>query len=196
MRATRRGFIGAVGLSLAGCGLGNVAPAPTELDLGGPPPAPPAEASWRFDAIVLPAFNQAKLLGTEDVVWRLGADGRLNRYATYRWRVAPATLVRQRLFERLSRHGAVLTESINAEMPQLRVTLMQFEQVYAPDGSSNQGIITLQAVLVRNGKVLGQFLGTDSEMATANTAAAGAQALRQATDRLLDRLMQWLSKEL
>jgi hypothetical protein len=44
--------------------------------------------------------------------------------------------------------------------------------------------------------VLGQFLGTEGQQAGANTAPAGAAALRMATDRLLDRLVQWLSKHL
>jgi cholesterol transport system auxiliary component len=103
-------------------------------------------------------------------------------------------MVRERLFDRLSEHGPVLAESINAEMPQLRVTLTQFVQVYAADGSSNDGVVGLQAVLVRDGKVLAQFRATESQRATENTAPAGAAALRTATDRLIDRLLQWLSK--
>lgn len=195
MHARRQWLLGALSLSLAGCGIGSVAPAPTTLDLGSPPlPASPAQG--HFEAIVLPSFNAARILGYEDIIWRLGNDGPPNRYATYRWSAPPARLVRERLFQRLSLHGAVLTESINAQMPQLRVTLMQFEQVYALDGSSNAGVVTLQAVLVRDGEVLGQFLGTEQQPALANTAPAGAAALRTATDRLLERLTQWLSDEL
>lgn len=194
MRSRRRWLMGALSLPLAGCSLGKVAPAPTELDLGSPPTAQPI--SWQFKAIALPAFNQAKQLGFEDVIWRLGADGPPNRYATYRWSAPPARLVRERLFEQLSLHGAVLTEAINADMPQLRVTLMQFEQIYASDGAGNEALVTLQAVLVRDGQVLGQFLGTERELARANSAPAGAVALRSATDRLIGRLMQWLSNKL
>jgi cholesterol transport system auxiliary component len=196
MHARRQWLLGALALPLAGCGLGKVVPVPAVLDLGAPAPVQAAQQKWRFDALALPPFSQAKQLGYEDVIWRIGMEGAPNRYATYRWSAPPVSLVRERLFERLSLHGAVLTESINAQMPQLRVTLMQFEQVYAPNGDVNEGVITLQAVLVRDGKVLGQFLGTESQQAGANTAPAGAAALRTATDRLLDRLVQWLSKEL
>lgn len=194
MRSRRLWLLGALSISLAGCGLGQVAPAPTELDLGAPPAA--KTVSWRFDAIALPAFNQTKQLDSESVIWRLGADGPPNRYATYRWSAPPARLVRERLFEQLSLHGAVLTENVNAQMPQLRVTLMQFEQVYAPDGTSNEARVTMQAVLVRDGEVLGQFLGSETQQASANTAPAGAVALRTATDRLIDRLTQWLQEKL
>ncbi len=196
MLARRQWLVGFLSVSLAGCGIGTVTPAPTELDLGSPPSTPSQVTSWRFDAIALPAFNQARQLGFEDVIWRVGMNGQPHRYATYRWSASPSRLVRERLFERLSLHGAVLPESINAEMPQLQVTLMQFEQVYAPDGTSNDGVVSLQAVLVRGGQVLGQFLGTERERALENTAPAGAVALRLATDRLLERLLQWLAKEL
>ncbi|MCD8503875.1 MAG: ABC-type transport auxiliary lipoprotein family protein [Burkholderiaceae bacterium] len=194
MRSRRLWLLGALSFSLAGCGLGKVAPAPKELDLGSPPAA--ETISWRFDAIALPVFNQSKQVGLEDVIWRLGDDGAPNRYATYRWSAPPARLVRERLFEQLSLHGAVLTESINSEMPQLRVTLMQFEQIYRPDGSTNEGRVTLQAVFIRDGQVLGQFLGSQAQEASANTAPAGAAALRIATDRLIDRLTRWLSEKL
>lgn len=195
MHSRRQWLLGAMSLSLAGCGFGKVAPAPTTLDLGSPP-LPAMPAAWQFDAIVLPTFNEARILGYEDVIWRLGFDGSPNRYATYRWSAPPARLVRERLFRQLSLHGAVLTESINAQVPQLRVTLMQFEQVYQADGTSNEGVVTLQAVLVRDGEVLGRFLGTEQQAATANTAPAGAVALRMATDRLLERLTKWLSEQL
>lgn len=195
MHARRQWLLGVLSLSLVGCGFGKVAPAPTILDLGSPA-LPSSNVSWRFAAIALPPFNEAKLLGQESVIWRVGNEGTPNQYATYRWSAPPVRLVRERLFERLSLHGAVLTEAINAEMPQLRVTLMQFEQVYSSDGQNNQGVVSLQAVLVRDGNVQGQFLGTESETASANTAPAGAAALRTATDRLLDRLIQWLGKEL
>lgn len=177
--------------ALVGCGVGEVKPAPTRLDLGAP--VKTERSAWRFDALALPPFNQARLLGREDVIWRQGAQGMPNRYATYLWREPPSALVRERLFERLSLHGAVLPESINAQMPQLQVTLMQFEQVYAPDGGSNDAVVTLQAVLVRDAAVVSQFLATESEPGKANDAPSGAQALRLATDRLIARLVQWLS---
>ena len=175
---------------LAGCSLGTVRPAPTRLDLGAS--ANPAPTALRFKVLALPPFNEARLVGRDDVIWRLGPEGMPNRYATYRWREPPSALVRERLFERLSVHGPVLTESISAEVPQLQVTLMQFEQVFTPDGSSNQAVVTLQAVLLKNGEVAASFLGTESEPGASNDAPGGAQALRVATDRLIARLVQWL----
>lgn len=196
MKNQRRSLLGLMSLStaLAGCGVGTVKPAPTRLDLGAPTQTEPSDL--RFEALSLPVFNEARLLGRQDVIWRQGVDGSPNRYATYLWRESPSTLLRERLFERLSLHGAVLPESINAQMPQLQVTLMQFEQVFTPDGTRNEGIVTLQAVLVRRGDVLGQFLATESEPGDANDASAGARALRLASDRLIARLVQWLASTL
>ena len=192
-------------VALVGCSLGTVAPTPTVLDLGAEPTAAAsktaataatATTAWRFEGLVLPPFNEWRTRDRDAVIWRLGSDGVPNRYATFRWRDAPATLVRERMVQRLSMHGPILMESINAELPQLQVTLMQFEQVFAADGSSNQGVVTMQAVLVQNGKVVNQFLGTESAAGQANDAPAGAQALRVATDRLIARLVQWLSGSL
>jgi len=197
-------------LALAGCSLGTVAPTPTVLDLGAVEPTAAATtsvttnatttttaaAAWRFEGLVLPPFNEWRTRDRDAVIWRTGAEGTPNRYATFRWRDAPATLVRERLAQRLSLHGPVLMQSINAELPQLQVTLMQFEQVFAADGSSNQGVVTMQAVLVQNGQVVDQFLATESAPGQAIDAPAGAQALRVATDRLIARLVQWLSGSL
>lgn len=196
MRHQRLLFLGIIAISaaLSGCGVGTVKPAPTRLDLGTPVKAEPD--TQLFDSLALPPFDQARLLGREDVIWRQGPQGMPNRYATYLWRESPSTLVRERLFERLSSHGPVLPESTNARMPQLQVTLMQFEQVFSPDGGSNEAVVTLQAVLLRDGDVQGQFLATETEPGQSNDAPAGALALRQATDRLIARLLQWLSNTL
>lgn len=179
---------------LFGCGIGAPASSPTRLDLGAY--VKPQTSAWKMPAMALPPLNSARLLGDDGVIWRQGSDGPPNRYATFRWSAAPSVLVRERLFERLSEQGPVLTEIVSSDMAQLRVTLMQFEQVYAPDGASNEAVVTIQAVLIRDSKVLGQFLATQKQPATANTAPAGAAALRMATDELVEQLMQWLEQTL
>lgn len=181
-------------MALTGCGVGAVAPVPTELDLGAAGAGSPA--TWGFKGLVLPPFNQWGAGNGDAVIWREGINGSPNRYATFRWRDTPATLVRERLVERLSLHGPVLLESISVDLPQLQVTLMQFEQVFAADGSTNDARVTLQALLLRNGDVLDQFLVTVSEPGQANDAPAGAVALRVATDRVIARLLQWLEQPL
>ena len=196
MRNRRQWLLGAISGAtlLAGCSLGTVKSAPTRLDLGSS--VNPEPTSLRFNALALPPFNEARQLGRDDVMWRLGPQGLPSRYATYLWRDSPSALVRERLFERLSVHGPVLPESTTAEIPQLQVTLMQFEQVFAPDGNSNEAVVSMQAVLLKNGEVVNSFLATESEPGRSNDAPGGAQALRVATDRLIARLVQWLSDTL
>ena len=194
MNAICRSLLVVMTAGLVGCGLGAPASSPTRLDLGAF--VKPQASTWQMPAIALPPLNTARVLSDDGVIWRQGNDGSPNRYATFRWSAAPSTLVRERLFERMSEQGPVLTEIISPEMAQLRVTLMQFEQIYAADGASNEGVVTIQAVLIRDSKVLGQFLATQKQPATANTAPAGAVALRTATDDLIEQLMQWLEKTL
>jgi len=98
MRNRRQWLLGTLSAAtlLSGCSLGTVKSAPTRLDLG--TPARVAPAASPFNALALPPFNESRPLGRDDVIWRLGADGMPNRYATYLWRASPSALVRERLF--------------------------------------------------------------------------------------------------
>jgi cholesterol transport system auxiliary component len=177
---------------LAGCGVGKVPPAPTLLDLGALP-AKADRSPATLPALAVPFFTAMGGLKSEGVVWRLGAQGTPNYYTTYQWVSSPATLVRERMINRLSEQGPVLAESINASMPQLRVTLLQFDQIYAPNGQSNAATVALQAVLVVDGQVRDQHRVIKTVQAQANTAPAGALALRQATDEAIEDVAQWLT---
>ena len=133
--------------------------------------------------------------GFKSPSWRGPCDsGRPNAYATVRWTATPAMMVRERLFDRLSRQAPVLTVEVNAEMAQVRTNLLQFEQVFSADGQTSDGVITLQVVLVANNQVLDQFRVTRSVKAQDNTAEGGSQALRVATDEAVNQIAQWIAK--
>lgn len=182
-----------LGLVLAGCGIGNVPPAPTLLDLGSTPSQTPVDAVSQAPLGVAPV-SAVGTLQSQKVVWRLGLNGQPNAYATVRWTAPPAVMVRERLFDRLSRQAPVLTVEVNAEMTQVRTTLLQFEQVFDADGQTSNGVVTLQVVLVANNQVLGQFRVTRSVKAEENTAEGGARALRVATDEAVNDIAQWIVK--
>ena len=182
-----------LGLLMAGCGIGNVPPAPTLLDLGSPPNQTPVDIVSKAPLGVAPV-SAVGTLQSQKVVWRIGQNGQPNAYATVRWTATPAVMVRERLFDRLSRQAPVLTVEVNAEMAQVRTNLLQFEQVFSADGQSSDGVITLQAVLVANNQVLDQFRVTRSVKAQDNTAEGGAQALRVATDEAVNQIAQWIAK--
>lgn len=194
MRLIRGSMVAVISAVLMGCGLGERSAEPSRLDLGAPP-VMTVELAPR-QAIVLAPVGAARSLESDGVIWRLGDDGMPNRYATFRWSSTPATLLRERMLQQLSLQGPVLMESLGDGLPVLRVSLMQFEQVYAADGQQNQGVVTLQAILTRQGNVLGQFRMTERQSALDNSAPAGAAALRLATDRLIEQLAQWIEKTL
>lgn len=177
-------------LALAGCSVGRVAAPPAVFDLGLDARPVPALPSREPVALM---FQSSPALSDTSVIWRVGDSAAPKAYATYRWASAPAELVRQRITDRLSRQGPVLTERINLQTPQLQVSLSQFEQVYAEDGQSSQGRVLLQAVLVSGRSVVDQKRIMVQAPAPTQDAAGGVAALRQATDEAADQLAQWLA---
>jgi len=177
-------------LGLAGCGVGRVGTAPARYDLGADDAAAaPAVAARRPVSLV---FDAAPALSDTGMIWRVEGSASPKAYAQARWSVSPSDLVRQRLVERLSRQGPVLPDGA-AGLPRLQVTLMRFEQVFAADGASSTGQVSLQAVLSQaDGRVLGQKLLQRSAPAATQDADGGARALRQATDEAADELAVWL----
>ena len=127
------------------------------------------------------------------MVWRVGDLGQPQAYATYRWVAPPARLVTQRIVDRLSLQGAVLQQSMGAEVPQLRLNLQRFEQTFSADGQSSQVHLTLQAVLMRGSEVVGQRLLNIRVPAATQDAPGGALALRAATDQAAEQVAQWLT---
>src|SRR5690606_8583237 len=137
-------------------------------------PVPPAPARG---PIVLAPVTGAPLAGGTAVIWRVDDGTAPQGYATYRWAAPPEVLVGQRIAERLSRQGPVLAQNLGGSLPQLQLGLSRFEQEFAADGSSSHGRLVMQAVLVRDGKVLGQLRIDRSVPAPTADAPGGAQAL-------------------
>lgn len=181
--------------------LGDGAPAPKQLDLGAGAMTSAsagnsvgsAAARAPMPPIAVPPANAASLLTETMVVWRVGDLGQPQAYATYRWVAPPARLVTQRIVDRLSLQGAVLQQSMGADVPQLRLNLQRFEQTFSVDGASSQAQLTLQAVLMRGSEVVGQRLIDIRVPATTQDAPGGALALRVATDQAAEQVAQWLT---
>ncbi|WP_312999036.1 ABC-type transport auxiliary lipoprotein family protein, partial [Achromobacter animicus] len=155
-----------------------------------PVPALPAR-----DPIAL-TFQSAPGLTDTGMIWRVGDSAAPRSYATYRWAASPADLVRQRITDRLSRQGAVLSDRVTLQTPQLQVSLAQFEQVFSEDGQSSQGRVLLQAVLLDGRNVVDQKRILVASPAPTQDAEGGVAALRQATDEASDQLAQWLAATL
>jgi cholesterol transport system auxiliary component len=189
----------ALTLILAGCGVGRISAPPTLFDLG----------ADKLAALSLPArapigltFRAVPALSDTGVIWRIDGSTAVQAYASSRWVSAPYDLVRQRLTERLSGQGPVLSgqgpvlTEFARTLPQVQLTLLRFEQVFAPSGQTSEGRIVLQALLLQDGQVKGQLRIDEVAVAPTQDAAGGVQALRAATDAAADHLAQWLTKNL
>lgn len=183
--------------TLTACASGNGATAPRQLDLGAGLEFSGASGTTAnmpaMPPIAVPPANSASLLSETMVVWRVGEQGQPQAYTTYRWVAPPARLVTQRIVDRLSLQGAVLQQNIGGDVPQLRLNLQRFEQTFSTDGISSQAQLSLQAVLLRGAKVVGQRLINIRVPATTQDAPGGAAALRMATDQAAEQIAQWLT---
>jgi cholesterol transport system auxiliary component len=207
-------------LALGGCGIGRSA-APAQLfDLG--PPSSAASASGtastsssgasssgalassassasvaqpRRDPVAI-SFSASQMLTDTGVIWRVGDSASPHSYATYRWAASPLQLVQQRVVDTLSAAGPVVLDGVDPRAPLLQVSLTRFEQVYAPDGKSSVGQVSMQAVLVRERRVVDSVLLSRSAPAPTQDAQGGVLALRAATDAAAAELAAWLARRL
>lgn len=192
-----RHFVWVSCLVLAGCGVGQSGPVMNQLDLGALPtdtsaqnPAPNSRL-----AVAVPSGSSIGLVQTTAVVWRLGANGAPQTYASFKWVAPPATMLRQRLIDRLSRQGPVLQSGFGDKTPVLRINLQQFEQVFQSNGQS-EAVVTLQVVLTRGLTILGSDVLYERVPAQSADAVAGAQALGIASNLVADRVATWVNKTL
>lgn len=186
-------------LGLAGCaGLGQIAPAPQILDDSStaeprvklPPRAP----------IVVPAVEAAPLLQGDGVIWREKGALEPSSYASFQWASPPAELLGRRLRQRLSVEGPVMGDNPSGKLPELRVTLERFEQVFDPAAAASgapmsAGEIALRAVLVDEGQVIDQLRLAYAVPAASADASGGARALRAAADAAAESIAEWLSQQ-
>ncbi|TSH94152.1 hypothetical protein FOZ76_12605 [Verticiella sediminum] len=180
-------------------GLGDVAPAPQVLDVGAAEAQAPARLPARA-ALAVPAVEAAPLLRSQGVIWREKGSLEPQAYASYQWASPPSELFEQRLRERLSIEGPVTAGNTGA-MPELRVTLERFEQVFDPAAGASgapisTGDIALRAVLTdARGQVADQLRVALSVPAASADAPGGARALRSAVDAVAQSIAEWLSQQ-
>lgn len=182
---------------LAGCGsfgnlenIGKLEPAPRALDVGMAPHTQtrlPARV-----AVAIPPVVAAPLLAGTGVLWREAGDQLPQRYASYRWAAEPAALVGQRLQERLAVEGPIVDDNVTGTLPELRVSLERFEQVFS-SAQASEGHMSLRVVLMENGAVADQLRLTYALPAATQDAPGGAQALRTALDTAADAVAAWLA---
>lgn len=186
-------------LVLAGCSsLGSVAPAPQVLDVGTTSEA--AAALPPRAPVVVPPVEAAPLLRGEGVIWREKHSQQPQAYASFQWASPPGELFAQRLRDRLSMEGPVVQNNLSGSMPEVRVSLERFEQVFDPSAGgagspASTGDIALRVVLLQNGNILDQLRLAYSIPAESGDAPGGARALRMAVDAAAESIAKWLSQQ-
>ena len=183
---------------LTGCGASRSGSAPQQLDLGAGYAESKATSlsAAQHPPIAVPAGSAASLLTEPAVIWRVGDAGQPQAYTTFQWAAPPVRLVMQRIVDRLSLQGPVLQQNAAGDLPQVGLNLQRFEQTFSEDGSTSVGQLTLQAILLKSGKVIEQKLLDIKVPAGTQDALGGAQALREATEQAAEQVAQWLTVQL
>ncbi|MEP7073717.1 MAG: ABC-type transport auxiliary lipoprotein family protein [Nitrosospira sp.] len=121
-------------------------------------------------------------------------------YASSRWAAAPAALLTQRIKRRIAdiSNDAVVSASDNVRTDYaLRLELEEFTQVFdTPDQS--RAVVRLRASLIeRSTRLLLAQRSFSIEQAASTANAVGAvYALTEASDKLIENLIDWLAREL
>lgn len=181
-------------LVLAACSMGRTGVMPVMLDLGAAQVdtlSASVSASAR-PALVLEAVQAAPLLTDTLVIWREAGSSEPHGYQGYRWVATPASLVDQRLRERLSAGGPVLAQDLTGAMPHLQVRLERFEQIYVPETGASQAHVTLSGLWFEAGQTPRQFRFDQVQDVSGTGAVAGVRALALALDRAMQQVDGWL----
>jgi cholesterol transport system auxiliary component len=121
-------------------------------------------------------------------------------YATHRWAATPASLLAQRIRNRIAviSDGGVVSVVEGAQTDYaLRLELEEFTQVFDAVERS-RAIVKFRATLIdrRTRGLMGQRNFVAEESAPEANAAGGVHALTNASDKAIENLITWLSEEL
>jgi cholesterol transport system auxiliary component len=184
--------------ALAACA-GNSSAPPVEYDfgLGGATLEEPPRL--RREITVADATAPA-WLDSPAIVYRLAYrdSAQPRAYVESRWVAAPAVLFTVQLRQRLvatTRSGVLAPGDGVRPAATLRVEVQEFSQVFdAPERS--RALVRVRAVLVADGRLLGQTSFAVDRPAPSPDAAGGARALALTADAAIDRLIGWTADTL
>lgn len=198
-------------LGVSGCGSLTPPTRPVVYDFGpGATALLPSNRMAREPTITLPEVDAPVALEGTAVLYRLVyADAQqLRPYAMARWTMPPAQLLRQRLREQLGLKRTVLAPGeAGPAMPTtsaqpfvappavVRIELEEFSQLFDTPQSS-AGLVRLRATVLQTGpnaaRTSAQQTFVVRRPAPGADAAAGVQALTQASDEAIAQLDAWL----
>jgi cholesterol transport system auxiliary component len=200
VRRLRIGATGAAIALLAACAAPELTV--TRFDLGLAPAGAGADTNrYLADAPVLAEFSAPAWLDSTAIVYRLAYDdaSQLRSYAHSRWVAAPASLLAQRLGERLPaafRPGGVADEPKTPVARQLlRVELEEFSQVFDTPQKSH-ALLRARATLfdARGQRLVAQRIFEVQRPADSPDALGAAHGLREAGNEFLADLVHWIDQ--
>jgi len=171
-------------------------PRVTQFDLG-PPPTSAALDPHLANVRTLAEVSSPAWLDSPAIVYRLAYDdaNQVRAYAQSRWVAAPASLLSQRLRERLSlalSAGIVRTDETPASDYLLRVELEEFSQVFDTPTTSH-AVLQACATLIdlRRHELVAQHVFEVQRPALSPNAVGAAHGLGDAVDQFITELLHW-----
>ncbi|KIO49902.1 ABC-type transport auxiliary lipoprotein family protein [Nitrosospira sp. NpAV] len=164
--------------------------------------ADPSSSGPRLSASLLVAATSPAWLDNPAIQYRLLYHDRARSYtyASSRWAAAPATLLTQRIKDRIAgvnNDGVVgANDGVRADYA-LRLELEEFTQAFDTPHQS-RAVIKLRASLIQRStrSLLAQRSFGVEEAAPDATAAGAVRALSEASDKLIENLINWLAEKL
>ena len=184
----------------AGCSLGpQMKEQPAGYDLG-PLKSYPRENPGIDAALLLPDVSAPAWLDNEGIVYRLNyQDAAQSRvYANSRWAASPALLMSQRVRNRFAAATRGIVTAGNGARADyaLRIDLEDFSQVFDTETQSRVSI-RLRASLVNiAGRTLIAQRTFTLERPAAPNAEGAVKALGEASDAMIDTLLEWAEQSL
>lgn len=179
---------------------------------------PPQEASASYDlgplpryehenpglaaTVLLPEVTAPSWLDGQGIVYRLAYDepARLQTYAQSRWKAPPAALLSQRLrarFAAATDRGIVTSDDGTRADYMLRVELGDFSQSFSAPGTSQVAVrARVTVVNLQQRTLVAQRVFSFERPAPSPDARGAVAALADASDELVERLLEWTSEQL
>jgi len=195
------GATGALVLAVvAGCSLGPQRQPVDTYDLG-PPRAHAASAASVAATLLLPDVSAPSWLDGNGIVYRLSYvnSARPQAYSNSRWLASPAALLTQRVRSRFaSGPGGIVTGADGARAEYaLRIELEDFSQLFTAENASH---VTLRAraslVRLSDRSLVAQRVFSVDQAAPTADARGAVLALGEASDEIIERLVDWTRGQL
>lgn len=138
-----------------------------------------------------PAWQDGPLM-----FYRLGYANALqpHPYASSRWSMSPARLFGQRLKSRIGQAGGTVLQQgdLVSGGPLLGIDTDEFIH-YFTSPTQSEGRVSLRVSLLQGQQLLGQRQFARQVAASSADAAGGARALAEASDAVIDDILQWVA---